>query len=49
MKRGYSFIRMKKKLLNSVQDLHTGDSLEIILSDGKIKTEIQEISLNEKK
>jgi len=48
MKRGYSFIRMKKKLLNSVQKLNKGDNLEIILSDGKVQTEIQEISLNEK-
>jgi len=48
MKRGYSFIRLKKKLLNSVQDLNKGDSLEIILSDGKLQTEIQEISFNEK-
>lgn len=48
MKRGYSFIRMKKKLLNSVQDLNKGDSLELILSDGKIQSEIREISINEK-
>jgi exodeoxyribonuclease VII large subunit len=43
LKRGYSFIIQNKKLLHSIENVKKGDKLEVVLSDGKLKTEIMEI------
>lgn len=40
LKRGYSFIRKEKKLLNSINSIKVKDKLQLILSDGKCTAEI---------
>ena len=43
LKRGYSFIVKERKLLHSIQNVKKGDELEVVLSDGRLKTEVKEI------
>lgn len=47
LKRGYAFILQEKKLLKSVEGIKLQDKLEIVLKDGKLKTEVVNIN-NEK-
>ena len=44
LKRGYSFIRLEKKLLKSIQNLEIGNNVEILLADGKCQAEILSIT-----
>ena len=44
LKRGYSFIRLEKKLLKYIQNLEIGNNVEILLADGKCKAEILSIT-----
>ena len=44
MKRGYSLVRQRNKILNSVNKLDKKELLEIALSDGSCNCEIREIS-----
>nr|MBC8416318.1 exodeoxyribonuclease VII large subunit [Candidatus Cloacimonadota bacterium] len=46
LKRGYSFIRKEKKLLNSIKKIAINEELELILSDGKLITKVKEIKRN---
>ena len=46
LKRGYSFIRKEKKILNSIKKITVNEELELILSDGKLITKVKEIKRN---
>ena len=46
LKRGYSFIRKEKKILNSIKKIVINEELELILSDGKLITKVKEIKRN---
>ncbi len=43
LKRGYSVVYKKDKIINSIKELTKGDNLQIKLSDGLIKTKIEEV------
>ena len=40
LKRGYSIVKMKGKVVSSTKDVKPGDSLDIAVSDGTIMTEV---------
>ena len=44
LKRGYSFIRLQKRLLKSVNDVQVGSEVEFILADGKCQAEVMKIT-----
>jgi len=48
LKRGYAFIRKERKLLHSVKEIELKDKLEILLSDGRLGTEVVSIEENKK-
>lgn len=43
LKRGYSVVYMDDKIISSIKNLTKGDNLQIKLSDGLIKTKIEEV------
>lgn len=43
LKRGYSVVYKDSKIMNSIKNLSKGDDLQIKLSDGIIKTKIEEV------
>jgi exodeoxyribonuclease VII large subunit len=47
LKRGYSISRQKKKILNSIKKINTGENLEILLSDGSLDCKVESIKENE--
>ncbi|MDO9578327.1 MAG: exodeoxyribonuclease VII large subunit [Candidatus Cloacimonadales bacterium] len=40
LKRGYAFIRQERKLIHSVKEIKLKDTLEVLLSDGKLEAEV---------
>ena len=43
LKRGYSLVRLQKKILRSIKDIDCGDKVELVLTDGRCKAEILEL------
>ncbi|KQC08073.1 MAG: hypothetical protein APR54_00535 [Candidatus Cloacimonas sp. SDB] len=47
LKRGYSILRQKNRILNSVKKINPQENLHIILSDGSIESKVQKIKPDE--
>jgi exodeoxyribonuclease VII large subunit len=47
LKRGYSILRQKNRILNSVKKINPQENLHILLSDGSIESKVQKIKPDE--
>ena len=48
MERGYSLVEKDEKVINSIQDIDTGDKIEVLMSDGRLLCEVIESNKNDK-
>lgn len=48
LKRGYAFILKERKLLNSVKNVEMNETLELMLSDGRLEAKVLAIEKNKK-
>ena len=49
LKGGYAYITVKKKPLSSISEVKQGEMVKIVLKDGELNAQVQEILSDEKK